>query len=147
MANRNELKKALIAEGFEVYRTLPDRLVLADRVRDNLIMDSGVSVGFEGSLTVRFVVRAQQSDFVGEDDEALFDRARAMASNEHDSGYEEVATEIVVIQDPGDKSRTLDTWFEVAFERRIDSTELIHGELRRLMALEKTAPPVRHRQG
>jgi len=40
-----ELKKALTAEGFEIYRTTGDRILLADRVRDNLIMDSGVSVG------------------------------------------------------------------------------------------------------
>ncbi len=143
MANRNELKKALIAEGFEVYRTLPDRIVLADRVRDNLIMDSGVSVGFEGELSVRFVVRAQRSEFVGEDDAALFDHARALATAERGSGYSEVATEIVPIRDPGDKSRTLDTWFEVSFERQVDSTEVIFGELKRLIALEKTASPER----
>ncbi len=141
MANRTELKRALIAAGFEVYRTLPERIVLADRVRDNLIMDSGVSLGFEGDLTVRFVVRAQRSDFRGEDDAALFDRARAMAAAELD--YVEIAAEAVPIRDPGDKSRTLDTWFEVAFERRVESPERAFAELRRLIALEKTASPAR----
>ena len=38
-----DLKKTLVARGFEVYRTLGDQVVLADRVRENLIMDSGVA--------------------------------------------------------------------------------------------------------
>lgn len=145
MANRNELKKALIAAGFEVYRTLPDRIVLADRVRDNLIMDSGVSVGFEGELSVRFVVRAQSGEFGGEDPGELFQRARALASSEQGAGYREVATEVVPIADPGDKSRVLDTWYEVAFERQLDSVEAVLGELTRLIGLEKTATPERRR--
>lgn len=40
-----ELKRALIREGFEIYRTAGSFVVLADRVRDNLIMDSGVALG------------------------------------------------------------------------------------------------------
>ena len=146
MTNRNELKKALIAEGFEVYRTLPDRIVLADRVRDNLIMDSGVSVGFEARLSVRFVVRAQRSEFAGEDDNGLFDRARELAATEGSFGYREVGTEIVPIQDPGDRSRTLDTWFEVTFERQVDSITEALAEVRRLVGLEKTAIATRHGQ-
>ena len=146
MTDRNELKKALIAEGFEVYRTLPDRIVLADRVRDNLIMDSGVSVGFEGRLSVRFVVRAQRSEFAGEDDNGMFDRARGLAATEGSFGYREVGTEIVPIQDPGDRSRTLDTWFEVSFERQVDSLKEALAEARRLVGLEKTATATRHGQ-
>ena len=52
-----ELKKTLVARGFEVYRTLGDQVVLADRVRDNLIMDSGVAARSGDVLAVRFVVR------------------------------------------------------------------------------------------
>ena len=40
----SDLKKTLVARGFEVYRTMGDHVILADRVRDNLIMDSGVAV-------------------------------------------------------------------------------------------------------
>jgi len=105
-----------------------------------------VSVGFEARLSVRFVVRAQRSEFAGEDDNGLFDRARELAATEGSFGYREVGTEIVPIQDPGDRSRTLDTWFEVTFERQVDSITEALAEVRRLVGLEKTAIATRHGQ-
>ena len=57
----NSLKKTLLADGFEVYRTSPNLIILADRVRDNLLMDSGVAVVHEGSLIVRITLRALSS--------------------------------------------------------------------------------------
>ena len=42
--NPRELKKALVSSGFEVFRTMPDHVVLAERPRENLILDSGVRV-------------------------------------------------------------------------------------------------------
>ena len=143
MQARNELKKALIGAGFEVYRTFPNRIVLADRVRDNLIMDSGVSAGFEPTLTARFVVRAMRSDFLGEDDGALFNRARQLAGMATARGYSEAAAEVVPVPDPGDKTQTLDTWFEVAYERPVTSLEELFAELRQAMAMEKVATPPR----
>jgi len=71
----SELKKLLLAEGFEVYRTLSDQIVLADRVRDNLIMDSGVAARLGGEPGVRFVVRAQGSEFPTDSTAQIFDRA------------------------------------------------------------------------
>ena len=70
------LKHALIGEGFEVYRTLGTRIVLAERVRDNLIMDSGVAAVTEERLAVRLTFRAQKSDFPGESDGQIHARAR-----------------------------------------------------------------------
>ena len=37
-----QLKKALVDAGFIIFRTLADEVMLAERVRENLIMDSGV---------------------------------------------------------------------------------------------------------
>lgn len=133
-----ELKKTLIARGFEVYRTLGDQVVLADRVRDNLIMDSGVAVRPGAPLSVRFVVRAQASDFpaMGADD--LYERARASVGEALARGYSEVGVAAVPVRDPGDASSTLDTWYEVAFERPgVDEADL-EQELRYALALEKT---------
>ncbi len=62
MPTPSELKKTLIAQGFEIYRTSPDQVSLADRVRDNLLMDAGVGVRVQ-ELSVRVVFKAQASDF------------------------------------------------------------------------------------
>ncbi len=134
----SELKKTLVARGFEVYRTLSDQVVLADRVRDNLIMDSGVSVRFAGALSVRFVVRAQASDFPSATAEDLYERARLCAAEAQGRGYAEASVTEVPVRDPGDASATLDTWYEVAFERAVANDEELEQELRYALALEKT---------
>jgi hypothetical protein len=133
-----ELKKTLVARGFEVYRTLGDHVVLADRVRDNLIMDSGVAVRPGDVLAVRFVVRAQASDFPSAIPGELYDRARACAAEALGRGYSEVSVAEVPVHDPGDASTTLDTWYEVAFERSLASEDELESELRYALALEKT---------
>jgi len=135
-----ELKKTLVARGFEVYRTLGDQVVLADRVRENLIMDSGVAVRRDAALAVRFVVRAQASDFPASSVDDLYERARLCAAEAVGRGYVEVSAATVPVRDPGDASATLDTWYEVAFERRVASEDELEQELRYALALEKTAP-------
>lgn len=133
-----ELKKTLVARGFEVYRTLGDQVVLADRVRDNLIMDSGVAAKPGASLAVRFIVRAQASDFPSASPDDLYERARACAAEARGRGYTEVGVAAVPVRDPGDHSSTLDTWYEVAFERAVASEDELEQELRYALALEKT---------
>ena len=133
-----ELKKTLVARGFEVYRTLGDQVVLADRVRDNLIMDSGVAARPGALLAVRFVVRAQKSDFPSAPADDLFDRARACAAEALGRGYSEVGVAEVPVRDPGDASQTLDTWYEVSFERSVTNVDELEQELRYALALEKT---------
>ena len=136
-----ELKKLLLAEGFEVYRTLGDQVVLADRVRDNLIMDSGVAAKLAEGLRVRFVVRAQGSDFATESAEQILQRARHMADVAHAQGYTEVGASSVEVRDPGDNSQTLDVWHEVVFEKPLGTAAELATELRYALSLEKTAPP------
>lgn len=133
------LKKALIAEGFEIYRTGPNLISLADRVRDNLLMDAGVSVVQAESLGVRLVLRAQSTDFPGEDADGLFARARSLASAFDGKGYTEVAAGAVPIKDPSDKSRTLDTWYEVTYERSVRDEAELYAELRYVLGLNKVA--------
>jgi hypothetical protein len=135
----SKLKKTLMQQGFEVYRTLGDRILLADRVRDNLIMDSGVSVVSDPELAVQLVVRAQAHDFPGESEEELFDRARRLAHKSIDRGYVEVETAVVPIHDPGDSTRTLDIWHEVSFQRSVSDLAELYEELRYALAVEKTA--------
>lgn len=134
-----ELKKSLIAQGFEIYRTLSDRVALAERVRDNLLMDGNVSACTGDSLAVRFTTRAQQSEHPNDDDSALLDRARARGAVALPRGYVEIDCAIVPVYDPGDPARTLDTWYEVSFGRTVASMdELVH-ELHFALGLDKYA--------
>jgi len=135
----HELKKILIARGFEVYRTLADQVVIAERVRDNLIMDSGVAARAGASFGVRFVTRAQASDFPAAKAEDLFERARACAADARRRGYAEHGAAAVPVKDPGDASNTLDTWYEVTFERAVADEDELVAELAYALALEKTA--------
>lgn len=134
-----ELKAALVDAGFEVFRVRASRIYLADRVRDNLIMDSAVSVVAASPLIIRFVVRAEANQFPGETEEQLFDRARTHARKSLDRGYTEVETAVVPITNPGDRKSRLDTWYEVSYEKRVTEEEL-HEELRYALGLEKTVP-------
>jgi hypothetical protein len=138
-ASLAEVRKALIAAGFELYRTRGDEVQVADRVRDNLIMDSGVSVSTKGSLTVKVVVRAQRSDFPSEGAANLFERARQLAAGAVSRGYVETGTVTSPMQDPADPGRTLDTWYEVCFEKSVASVEDAMMEVGFALKVEKTA--------
>src|SRR3984957_4914960 len=83
--NSSRIKRALIDAGFEVFRTRGEEIVIAERPRENLIMDSGVRLrlGDAGApaLEARVVLRAQQNDFPSEDESHLFDRVRQLATS------------------------------------------------------------------
>lgn len=133
------LKKSLVAEGFEVYRTSPNLIILADRVRDNLLMDSGVAVVHGEPLVVRITLRARAAEFPGDGEQALYERARSLAKPMTERGYGEVGCVSVPVMDPGDPSRTLDTWYEVVYERHVGDESDLHPELRFALSLAKTA--------
>ena len=135
--NPTEIRKALLAAGFELYRTQGDQVHVADRVRDNLIMDSGVSVST--ALSVKFVVRAQRSDFPNDGTARLFERARALATSALARGYAETGTMTTPMHDPADTSRTLDTWYEVAYEKPVPSLADAMTEVGFAIGIEKTA--------
>jgi hypothetical protein len=88
-------------------------------------------------LAVRFVVRAQSNQFPGESADQLFGRARRIAASSASRGYREVETAVVPIQDPGGGPQTLDTWYEVAYEKPVDAEDLLD-ELKYALGVEKT---------
>jgi hypothetical protein len=135
--NPTEIRKALLAAGFELYRTQGDQVHVADRVRDNLIMDSGVSVST--ALNVKFVVRSQRSDFPSDAATNLFERARALATAALARGYVETGAVTSPMHDPVDPSRTLDTWYEVSFEKAVTTLEEAMDEVGFALGIEKTA--------
>lgn len=135
--NPTEIRKALLAAGFELYRTQGDQVQIADRVRDNLIMDSGVSVST--ALSVKFVVRSQRSDFPNDATAKLFERARALAAAALARGYVETSAVTNPMHDPVDPSRTLDTWYEIWFERTVTTLDEAMAEVGFALGIEKTA--------
>lgn len=132
-----EIKKALVAEGFEVFRILEGQVVLADRVRENLILDSGVRL-VPQPMAIVVIFRVQQSDFPSEDQTALFERARDLAKASRAQGFDEHGTAVAPVHDPADGSRILDTFFEVSMSRRVDSLADAFHWLKVALAFEKT---------
>jgi hypothetical protein len=116
--NPKELKAKLTAEGFLVFRTLSSEVRLAERVRENLILDSGVAALVSDSgLGVRVAFRSEGSAAPEASTEVHYQRARARGDLAVAAGYSAVAELATPVLDPGDPTRTLDTWYEVAFEK------------------------------
>lgn len=134
-----QLKKALVSAGFQVFRTLGDEIVLAERVRENLIMDSGVRVRVGEPLQVRVVFKAQRGNFPGEDDSHLFERARKLAETARAKGFAEVGHAVSPVLDPTDAERTLDVFFEVLYEKSVPSLEEAIEEVKLVFSLERSA--------
>jgi hypothetical protein len=112
-----EIKRALVEAGFEVFRTRGEEIVLAERPRENLIMDSGVRLRVGPPLEVRIVLRAQKADFPSEDEAHLFDRVRKLAAGVLSADFVEHGTSVTRIADPGDADRVLDTFYEITYAK------------------------------
>lgn len=143
-----QLKKALVASGFEVFRTQNDEVILAERVRDNLILDSGIRVGWvppaeDTSVRIVAVFRAQRSDFPSDDEDALYERARKLAQPALDAGFAEVGAAVLPVRDPADPNRTLDTFYEVLLAKNVGSVEAATDELKFALSLEKAVSTAR----
>lgn len=140
MPTAAEIKKALRDAGLEVYRTKGDVVHLAERVRENLLMDAQIFVR-AGEGRVGFVVRAQRNDFPNDGELHLFERARLLARPALDRGYAESSAEVRNVLDPGDGQRTLDVWCEVSFEKPVADLDAVIAEARFALSIEKAAPP------
>ncbi len=137
-----DLKRQLIAAGLEIYRTRPDAVHLAERPRDNQILDAGISVRPagppDGALEVRVVMRAQRSDFPRDPAEVLYDRVRELAGPEIvGNGFTEIETREQRMLDPGDKAKTLDVWYELVFSKTLESLEGAVAEVKRVLPIDK----------
>lgn len=137
-----DLKRQLIAAGLEIYRTRPDAVHLAERPRDNQILDAGISVRpagqADGSLELRVVMRAQRSDFPRDPIEALYERVRELAASDLlGTGFTEIETREQRMLDPGDKSKTLDIWYELVFSKVLADLDGAVAEVKRVLPLDK----------
>jgi hypothetical protein len=136
-----DLKRQLIAAGLEIYRTRPDAVHLAERPRDNQILDAGISVRPappEGSYEVRVVMRAQRADFPRDGAEALYQRVREIAADDFvGNGFVEIETREQKMLDPGDKNKTLDVWYELVFSRVLPDFDSAVAEVKRVLPIDK----------
>jgi hypothetical protein len=138
MPSTSDLKKALRQAGLEIYRTERDKVHLAERVRENLIMDSLVRVTVEGP-TVSFFTRAEASQFPGESDEQLHQRARALGKDALERGFAEKSTQVTDVPDPNDPDKVLEHWYQVEFAREQTDVEAAIEDARFAITLTKTA--------
>jgi hypothetical protein len=138
-SNATHIKKMLVEAGFEVFRTRGEEIVLAERPRENLIMDSGVRLRLGEPFEVRIVLRAQKADFPNEDEANLFDRVRRLAEPALSDGFAEISTTVTRVADPGDAERTLDTFYEITYAKPAPALDDALVELKFALRLEKRA--------
>ncbi len=136
-----QVKKQLIDAGLEVYRTKPNELEIAERVRLH-IMDSGVRV--RDDLTVVFTARSQRSDFPSVDAEHLFDKVRNVVGRDAlGRGYAEEASQTVDVTDPMDDAKILDVWHEVVYAKSADAVDAVVEEVRWALGIDRYVGPER----
>jgi hypothetical protein len=139
------IKNALVDAGFEIFRSRGEEIFLAERPRENLIMDSGVRLRVGDAFEVRIVLRAQKADFPNEDEAHLFERVRRLAAPALSDGFAEVGTAVTPIKDPSDVEHTLDTFYEITYAKRTSALDDALAELKFALSMEKRAEaqPVR----
>ncbi|MGA2447682.1 MAG: hypothetical protein ABTD50_03285 [Polyangiaceae bacterium] len=111
------IRRELVAAGLEVFRSRGDEIALAERPRENLIMDSGVVLRVGEPLEVRVAFYVQKVDFPNDDQERLFEHARRKAAPARSEGFVEVTTSVTSVPDPGNHLRTLDTFYSVVYAK------------------------------
>jgi hypothetical protein len=139
LAQFARLKTTLVDAGFEVFRTRGEEIVLAERPRENLIMDSGVRLCLAEPFEVRIVLRAQKADFPNEDDAHLFARVRALAAAAESDGFVELSTAVTPVRDPSDSEHTLDTFYEITYAKGAVALDDALAGLKFALSLEKRA--------
>ena len=115
--------------------------MLADRVRDNLILDSGVRVSANEANEVRvnLVMGVRHTQFPGENDQALFERVRRLAGPLLEAGFVEMGTSQSPVIDPSDATKTLDIFFDVTFGKNEATFDAALPALKVALEVAKTA--------
>ena len=137
----DDVKRAMVGAGLEVYRISGSEVRVAERARMHL-MDSGVIVSVGQATCVRVTVRSQRSDFpTGRADELYELVRRAVKSTAEDRGFREDAADSREITDPVDSSSILDVWHELTFAKDVDRIDTLVEDLQWALRLPKCVSP------
>jgi len=138
-----EIKQSLVGAGLEVYRTTGQEVIVADRVRDNLILDSGVRVraaqAAGDAMEVRLIMGLRRGQYPNESDEQVFGRLRQLASGALARGFIEERAGMAPVTDPADVQRTLDTFFEIVLVKHERDVAALLDLVRFALDVAKTA--------
>jgi hypothetical protein len=149
MLTSSDIKRALRDAGLEVYRAQGNSIHVAERVRENLILDSGIRIVIDHGeadeagpashrLVVTFVAEAPRSQFPSDERDALFERARRLGSRAIGRGFVEDQERVSPVEDPSDAARVLDERFQVAFTKQVGSIEAALEEVRFALSLSRS---------
>lgn len=134
----DELKRLIRSAGYQMYGTRGQEVLLAERVRDNLILDSGISLSPD-PLTIHVTLRAQMFHFQGQS----LDDARSFAESLGEAflalGYERMGAKQVTIPDLNNAGAALDTVCEVSLAKPLGGPEDIPGAIQGALALPRTS--------
>lgn len=134
-----EIKQSLLEAGLEVYRTTGQEVIVADRVRDNLILDSGVRVRAGDQMEVRLIMGLRRGQYPNDSDDQVFERLRRLASPAMGRGFAEAHAGTSAVTDPADAKRTLDTFFEIILTRHEGDRAAMLEVVRFALDVAKTA--------
>jgi hypothetical protein len=122
-----------------VYRTTGQEVIIAERVRDNLILDSGVRVRAGRPMEVRIIMGLRRGQYPNESDDQVFARLRHLASPAVTRGFTEKQTGRAPVNDPADAKRTLDTFFELILGKVEEDTTAMLDLVRFALEVAQTA--------
>jgi len=137
----DDVKRAMVGAGLEIYRVSGSEVRVAERVRMHL-MDSGVIVSVAQTTCVRVTVRSQRSDFpTGRADELYELVRRAVKATAEGRGFREAAVGSRDITNPVDTSSVLDVWHELTFAKDVDGIDTLIDDLQWALRLPKCVTP------
>jgi len=122
-----------------VYRTTGQEVIIAERVRDNLILDSGVRVRAGDPMEVSIVMGLRRGQYPNDSDEQVFARLRQLASPAMGHGFTEKTSGMAPVNDPADAARTLDTFFEIVLAKQEPDTAAMLDLVRFALNIAQTA--------
>lgn len=139
-SQKTSLEILLSEQGIEIYQTNNGLIQIAERVRLHM-MDSGVRVVEGAPPSVRFIAKAQRSDFPNEDPAALFSLVETLIGKDAAAkGFSEVDRQVTEMRNPMDEADVLDVWYELVFQAETTESELAD-TVRWALALDRQVQP------
>lgn len=122
-----------------MYRTTGQEVIVAERVRDNLILDSGVRVRAGAPMAITIVMGLRRGQYPNDSDDQVFARLRELAAPATGRGFTEKKSGMAPVRDPADGARTLDTFFEVELAKEEPDTSAMLELVRFALSVAQTA--------